>query len=309
MKNIYDILAQMTADKPKRMILDTDTFNEVDDQFALAYAMLLSKIPERKLELLSVNAAPFLNKRSTSPLDGMQKSYDEIKRIVGFIDSDSKIPIYAGSAKFMESKDAPEESPAARNIIDTALASDDTLYVVTIGAPTNVAAAITLCPEIKEKIVVVWLAGNALHWPTAREFNMVQDIKSSQIILDSGVPVAIIPCMGVCSALTTTIPELEYYLRGKNKLCDYLIDIVADYPNLYGWDKMAWSKVIWDVSAVACLMLPNSIQRVVIPTPRLTDDCSYVQDYARHPWIYVRHLNRDVIFADLFRVISSAEIK
>ena len=300
MPDMYAILKEMTSPAKKRVILDTDTYNEVDDQFALAYAMLSSD----KIDLLSVNAAPFLNGRSTSPQDGMEKSYNEILNIMKLTDPKRSIPAYRGSTHFMTDKKAPETSDAAENIIKTALASKERLYVLTIGAPTNVAAALTLCPEIKEKIAVVWLAGNALSWPNTREFNMHQDPKSSQILLDSQVPLAIVPCMGVCSALTTTIPELTFYLGGKNALCDYLVGIVKGYSN----NSYAWSKVIWDVSTVACLILPDSMSRAVIPTPILTDDGSYyVQDAARHPFIYVRSLNRDAIFADLFRKLSAVK--
>jgi len=308
MKNIYDILADINSGTKKKIILDTDTYNEIDDQFALAYAMLLSGQENSNIELLSVNAAPYLNTRSTSPLDGMEKSYDEIKRIVNFIDPSSTLPVYKGSTKFMESKDKPEMSDAAKNIIDTSAAfdSDNRLYVVAIGAPTNVSAALTIDPTLKDRIAVVWLGGTALHWPSAREFNMMQDINSSQILLDCGVPLADIPCAGVCTHLATTIPELEYHLRGKNKPCDYLVDIVSSYP---GHEYPTWSKVIWDVSAIACLAVPNSMSQVVIPTPRLTCDCYYAQDQSRHPYIYITHMNRDLIFGELFKTLASADIE
>jgi len=52
------------------MVLDTDTYNEVDDQFALCYALCS---PER-INMLAVYAAPFHNDRSTGPEDGMVKS-------------------------------------------------------------------------------------------------------------------------------------------------------------------------------------------------------------------------------------------
>ena len=81
------------------MVLNTDTYNEVDDKFALAYAIRLAAEASPKLDLLSVNAAPFKNSRSTSPLDGMEKSYDEIIRIVIFIKQNSKLPIYRGSTR------------------------------------------------------------------------------------------------------------------------------------------------------------------------------------------------------------------
>ena len=58
-----------------RMILDTDTYNEVDDQFALAYAVL----SKEKIQLEAVYAAQYLNRRSESPGDGMEKSYHDIQ--------------------------------------------------------------------------------------------------------------------------------------------------------------------------------------------------------------------------------------
>lgn len=42
------------------MVLDTDTYNEVDDQFALMYAL---RSPER-LNVEAIYAAPFYNNRS-----------------------------------------------------------------------------------------------------------------------------------------------------------------------------------------------------------------------------------------------------
>ena len=58
---------------PVRMVLDTDTYNEIDDQFAVVYALIS---PE--LDAQAVYAAPFQNSRSSGPGDGMEKSYEEI---------------------------------------------------------------------------------------------------------------------------------------------------------------------------------------------------------------------------------------
>lgn len=287
------ILDAIRSDKPKKVILDTDAYNEIDDQFAIAYAM---RSPD-KINLLSINAAPFLNSRSTSAGDGMEKSYEEIFHIMRLTDPQAKIPVYRGSTSFLADKKTPVESEAVDNIIRTVLASGEPVYVVAIGAITNVASAIIKCPEIVSKMIVIWLGGHALHWPNTREFNLKQDVAAAQIVFDSKVPLAVIPCMGVCSFLNTTVPELRHYLGGKNELCDYLVDIVASYNKK---NAEAWSKVIWDVSAIALLVKPSALDAVIIPTPILTDDCHYATDTARHPFIYVRHLNRDVIFADMF---------
>ena len=63
---------------PVQIVLDTDTYNEVDDQFALAYALLS---PEA-MTVEAVYAAPFTNSRSSGPADGMERSYQEIHRIL-----------------------------------------------------------------------------------------------------------------------------------------------------------------------------------------------------------------------------------
>ena len=58
---------------PKGMVdvvLDTDTYNEVDDQFALAYMLCSGD----KLNVKGISAAPFHNSRSCGPGDGMEKS-------------------------------------------------------------------------------------------------------------------------------------------------------------------------------------------------------------------------------------------
>ena len=295
--NMETLKAALHDGTVKKIILDTDTYNEIDDQFALAYAML----SKDKVDLLSINAAPFLNSRSTSAADGMEKSYNEIFRIMKLVDPDANIPVYRGSASFLANKETPVESPACDNIINTVMNSDELVYIVAVGAITNVASAIIKCPEIVNRTVVIWLGGHALHWQDTREFNLKQDVAAAQIVLDSGVPFVQIPCNGVCTEFSTTIPELEYYLRGKNELCDYLVDIVRSYTKKpYGW-----SKVVWDVTAVAALVDPKALDMVIIPTPILTNDCHYAKDDARHPFIYVRRIRRDPIYADLFEKLAN----
>ena len=67
--------------------------------------------------------------------------------------------------------DQPQESDAVRDLVDKAMApQDDPLYVVAIGAITNVASAILLEPEIIKHIVVVWLGGTPAYLFLGRTF-------------------------------------------------------------------------------------------------------------------------------------------
>lgn len=77
------------------MVLDTDTYNEVDDQFALCYALLS---PER-LNVQAVYAAPYFNDRSTGPLDGMERSYGEIVHLLDVMGRDPEGFAFRGSER------------------------------------------------------------------------------------------------------------------------------------------------------------------------------------------------------------------
>lgn len=93
---------------PVSAILDTDTYNEIDDQFALIYALLSPEC----INLRGVTAAPFLNSRSTSPADGMERSYQEIVRIVELMGFAGKVPTFRGATSFLPNRAIPVYSDA-----------------------------------------------------------------------------------------------------------------------------------------------------------------------------------------------------
>lgn len=281
-----------------RMVLDTDTYNEIDDQFALAYAFL----SKEKIQLEAIYAAPFLNNRCTSPADGMEKSYQEILRLLKMLNKSADGFAFRGSDSYLEDISKPIRSEAALDLVKKALAGspEDPLYVVPIGCITNVASAILIEPQIIKNIVVVWLGGNDLNWRHQKEFNLMQDVLAAQVVLNSGVPLVIMPCMPVVSHLHTTVPELEKYLKGKNVLSDYLLNIVKESAK----GRDAYSRVLWDVSAVAWLVNPSWIETNLVHSPVLTDQMTYSIDHSRHFIRMAFSLNRDAIFRDLFTKLA-----
>ncbi len=276
-----------------RMVLDTDTYNEIDDQFAVVYALLS---PD-KLGLEAIYAAPFYNARSSGPGDGMERSYQEILRLLKRLDVAPDGFVFRGSTGFMPDWEHPQRSAAALDLVERAMsAGDEPLYVLAIGAITNVASAILIEPKIIEHIVVVWLGGQPLHWPHVREFNLGQDIPASKLIFDCGVPLIQIPCTGVASQLLTTWSEIERYVKGQGAIGDYLAQIFAQYRG----DKFAWSKVIWDISGVAWLLDGDWVPTDVVPSPILTDQLTWSVDRSRHFVRIANFVHRDPIFGDLF---------
>jgi len=277
-----------------RMVLDTDTFNEIDDQFAVVYAM---KSPER-LRVEAIYAAPFHNALSTGPLDGMEKSYNELLTIRSHLPEMTGVPIYRGSGSFLPGPETPVESEAARNLVERAMASpdDDPLYVVAIGAITNVASAILMEPRIIGKIVVVWLGGHALHWPNTREFNLFQDLHASRTVLNSGVPLVLIPCLGVASHLQTTLSELRDYVKDRGAIGGYLYETYENSNK----DHFGYSRVIWDIAAIAYLIDEAWLPNELVHSPLLSDDFRWSFDASRHFIRYVHYIHRDRVFKDLF---------
>lgn len=303
MENQLDLLKRL--EKPRGrvdVVLDTDTYNEIDDQFALAYLIK----SDEKLDLQAIYAAPFHNHHSEGPGDGMEKSYLEIMKILELMDrEDLKKSVYKGSTRFLPSETEAVESDAARDLVQRAMeyAAEKPLYVVAIGAITNVASALLLEPRIRDRIVIVWLGGNAHHWPDNREFNLYQDVAAARVVFGCGAALVQLPCMGVVSAFTTSGPELEYHLRGKNKLCDYLVDAVAKEAILCGGNA-AWTRPIWDVTAVAWLLDGAFEDDYLVHSPIPEYGHRFSFDPRRHMIRYVYHIHRDNLFADLFEKLK-----
>ena len=281
------------------VVLDTDTFNEIDDPFALAYALLS---PER-ITVEAVYAAPFQNPRSLGPADGMEKSFAEILRVFERLGASPEGRVFRGSERFLTDPKTPVESAAARDLVERALRAPDDrpLYVVAIAAITNVASALLMEPRIAERVVVVWLCGQPHSWSTTVEFNLCQDLDASRLLFDCGVPLVHVPCKNVAEHLRTTVAELERYARGRGPLGDYLFEIFLEYAR----DRHAWSKPLWDVSAVGYLVEPEWVPTALVHSPRLTSEYTWSHDPERHLIRTATHVDRDAVFGDLFRKIET----
>lgn len=282
------------------VVLDTDAYNEIDDQFAIAYML---RSPE-KLNVREIYAAPFFNSHSSSPEDGMERSYEEILKVLDLAGaSELKAHVYRGSRTYLPSETEFVESPAARALVKLSqdYSAENPLYVVAIGAITNIASALLMDPTIKERIVISWLGGTAHHMPNSREFNMYQDIAAARVIFGCGAPVVQLPCRGVVDAFTVSGAELEKWLMDKNPLADYLARNAIAEAESYAAGR-PWTRVIWDVTAAAWLLNENNrfMDSHLVPAVIPQYDDHYSFDNRRHFMRYVDHIKRDPLMNDLF---------
>lgn len=283
-----------------RAVLDTDTYNEIDDQFALVQAVLS---PER-IKLEAIYAAPFFNDRSSGPGEGMELSYGEILALLDRLGMPAEGFVFRGVTDYVGAQKAALPAPAVDDLIAKARAgsTDDPLYVIAIGAISNVASALLMAPDIIDRVVVVWLGGHSLEWPHQREFNLRQDVGGAQVLFDSGVPLVLVPCMGVVSHLHSTVPEIERYVEPHGEIGRFLAMRFKDYET----DHVGWAKEIWDMAPVAWLLDPAWVPSVLVPTPILTDQVTYSVDRSRHLMRYATHVKRNPIMRDFIDKLERA---
>lgn len=287
---------------PVDVVLDTDTYNEIDDQFAIAYMMQSGD----RINVKAITAAPFLNHHSESPADGMEKSYQEILHVLSLMNrEDASGLVLRGADRFMEDEKTPVISEASEKLIEISkeYTKEHPLYVVCIAAPVNIASAILTDPTITERIVVLWSGGVSLGWPDCKCFNGGQNVAASRVLMESGVPLVLTPGRAMGDHLLTTGPELEYWLRGKNAFCDYIVDKTIREAAICMGNKV-WSRPLTDVVPLAWLVDESFILDRLEFRPNIEYSKYYSNDPRRPMMRYVYYVKRDLILNDLFEKLA-----
>ncbi|MCW5720441.1 MAG: nucleoside hydrolase [Devosia sp.] len=282
-----------------RAVLDTDTFNEIDDQFALTQLLLSSD----RITTEAIYAAPFHNARSDSAGHGMELSYAEILRLLDRLGRSAEGFVYRGVTEFVGPHKQARDAEAVDDLIRRARASSpqDPLYIIAIAAISTIASALLKAPDIIDRVVVVWLGGHALEWPDLQEFNLIQDVGGAQVLFDCAVPLVLVPCRGVASHLVATIPEFDRYVAPAGEIGAFL----SQRFNEYGAGRApGWSKVIWDMAAIAWLIEPDWCPSILVPTPILTDNATWSTDARRPLMRYVRQIDRNAVMTDFYTKLS-----
>ncbi len=303
---IEQILDDIRSDRVKNVVIDTDTYNEMDDQYAIAYALGSDRI-----RTLAITAAPFYNTRSTSLADGMERSYQEIHRVLSAIGKEDVCPVYKGSDRAISGNPdlAPVDSPAARAIIAQAHANPDgILYILALGAITNIMSAILLDPTIQEKICILWLGTNVLERGNAKEFNMLQDLRATQMLLNCGVPLVLLPALPSKDHPDYGTKNLVMYkndlssIQGSSPACEfYRTTLPGEFSAA---DDPEWKWIMWDLAAPAVLANPEALSLRIITAPVVCDDMNFAFDSSRHKILYMDKADPAVVIPAAFRAIE-----
>lgn len=276
----------------KNIILDTDLYNEIDDQIALAY-VLKSK---DTLNLEAVTIAPF-TKGEYNTKTSIDKSYEVAKKIFKMCNEENDEIIFKGATEYF-TNDSDQTNDAVNKIIEIAKKNDKT-YILSIGCITNVALAIKKEPSIIKKIEVIWLGTNFLFMKN-NDFNFRQDVEAVRYVFASKVKITIIPTYPVSYGLMISKYELESRIRNANELCNYFCDIFTDD---YGTEEIR--RVIWDISVVAYVINEEWFKIMEISCPKIKEDTSFKLTKFRHKIKFVQRLDSNKIYDDLFSKIMN----
>ncbi len=277
------------------VILDTDTYNECDDQFALAYMIKSQDI----FNIEAITVAPYSYKeRNETVTSGREKSYNEILKICNWLNFDTTDKVFKGAEDYV-CNGYEEDNDAVSKIIAIALKNSKT-YIMAIGAITNIALAIKKEPKIIDKIEVIWLGGHSLLQDNNLEYNFKQDVSAVRIVFDSKVKLTIIPCKNVASNLRTSIYELNHYLKDKSELCNYLID--RFYND--GYHGIQERRVIWDISVIAYMINKDWFTGKIISCPKIKNDTSYELTTDTHKITMINDIDVNKVYNDLFRKLG-----
>lgn len=307
---------------PVRLVIDTDAANEIDDQFALAWALLSADA----LQIEGVYAAPFsfAHRREqlpdaprdaapfNPPGEGMRRSLDEILRVFSLVGEPAKGRVLAGSEGYLKDLSTPVPSAAAEHLIACAKATPKDgppLYVLALGCVTNIASALLMAPEIAERVVVVWTSGYPSTAPHVNDsFNLEQDLPASRYLMDCGVPLVYLPGFHIGAQLRLSRAEVDQYVRGRGAIGDYLHHLFTDNPlwAIYPVDpSRPYSWVIWDVICVAWLLTSHWVPSTIVTAPGLDDQRRWRALAGRHPMREAYAVQRDAIFNDFFAKLAS----
>lgn len=255
--------------KKIRVILDTDAACEADDPYAIVHALLSPKLIVKGI------CAEHFNREGS-----VERSYREIETILEAMDMD--VPHFMGEsgplneALGRELKTGDFSSPAVDFIIDEALREDEhPLYILCQGAVTNLATAFIKCPDIIQRVNVIWIGthGEMTEVPY-REFNAGNDVKAANIVLSSGTNLWLVPST-VYSTINIGIAELQYDVYPCGAIGKHLFEQLVKYNNSEeaGWTKgESWS--LGDSPAVAIALNPWCGHYKEIEAPVINEDTS-----------------------------------
>lgn len=255
------VLGRPVLAQNRDVIVTTDCGADIDDQFAIAYLLLL---PQVHVKAIVTTHAPSLPKNAES-------SAACVRDVLHRLRPSSAPPVFAGS-------DVPLSGPTPlRNAgVDFTVStsrkysSQNRLVIITIGATTDVASAFLQDPTLGDRVEILTMGFDS--WPKGGDpWNIKNDPLAYQVILSSAAPITIGSTDVTHKYLELSDTEAAQMLSGHGPFAEWLnglfqnwvtkqSDLVAQVVRPHHW-------VVWDMVVVAHLLGFTTVE--TYPRPSL----------------------------------------
>jgi purine nucleosidase len=276
-----------------QVVIDSDAKNEIDDQWAIALAILS---PER----FAIEG--FVGAHYDAAWGGpesVEKSVREIELLLDLAGMTGHWPVKHGSHP-MQYQNVPSASEGVDFIIERAMAGspEDPLWVVGLGAATNMASAFLKEPGIVDRVIVFWHFRT--RWPEkCYNHNVFGDVRAARLIFHSPLSFVL---FDTGTYLTCPMEESERLVKPCGELGKYLHEYRHNAP----W--MAHPKKgFFDLGDIAALVDPDLACWEVTECPKVGWDLDYHFQGKLGSILRCYHVDRDRVFALLYDKLGRLE--
>lgn len=281
-------LVNLTAQEKRKVIIDADTGNEVDDLYAIVRGLI-----EPTWEVLALNATQW-QPAHWAVEQTMEESYRLNQVLLSYLELGGKVKsLRGGTNRLFDWGNRAQPSLASQYLIQQAhqIPAGEKLTVIALGALTNVASALLMDPGITSKIQLYWL-GSTYDFAEGilrkRDFNCMMDPQALEEVLQSEVELHIIP-VNIAAQMTFAYRETKEKLAGRHDLLDFLLD--RWYNHLDGGRA---KRTIWDLAIIDAVIHPDWVEEVKITTSK--------ENYSRliH---YIKDIDEDKMRNEFFEKV------
>lgn len=290
---VHGATAPASPPTRRRVLIDADTANEVDDLYAIVRAFL-----EPTFTLVGLSAAQWNHR--LSPPDTVLRSQrinEDLIRLLGRPD----VPTPLGSEMIMGQPwggTEPRDSPAAQLLIRAARETPpgEKLTVLCLGAVTNLASALALAPDIRPRLACYALGGQFYAdrgvWDKS-DFNFRNDLNAANYLFNAeGLELHVMPGNILFPQFRFTLEETRARLAGAGALWDYLLARwLTHAPAFDTW-------VMWDLALVLAVARPTLATEGLFRTPP--------ENTQRDLWVYTA-VDTEAMLADWWQMTAAAQ--
>lgn len=278
-----------------RIIICSDAKNEADDQYALVHAMLTNKFIIKGL------VAGHFRNHWTNHL-----SYAEMVKLAKLTNTYGEYPIVLGADQKLVNIKEYEVSAGTRLIIEEALKEDSLpLYVLNIGALTDLAVALLEEPKITSKMTAIWVGGG--RYPKgSKECNLGNDLIAANYVFASELPLWQIPS-NVYKTTLVSLAQLKLRVAPMGKLGNYLYEQLITFMKTNAKEKSWINPECWvmgDSGAIGVLLEEQKSYYQEIIAPIFDEEHHYIYNQKNRKIRVYQQLNNYFVIEDMLSKIE-----